>query len=76
MPHSGEGTLGRGNQPYKLDNMTLGKDFHDGVINPASASLSVSRVATIVANFGGGQEERLAAIVSSYANFIAILRWW
>ena len=28
VPHSDEGTLGRGNRPYELDNVTLGEDFH------------------------------------------------
>ena len=29
VPRRGEGTLDRGDQPYKLENMTLGDDFHD-----------------------------------------------
>ena len=30
----------------------------------------------IAAGFGGGQEERLAATVNSYSDFVASLRWW
>ena len=29
VPRSGDGTLGRGDQPYELDKATLGPDFHD-----------------------------------------------
>ena len=29
VPRSGEGTLGRGDQPYQLEDVTLGADFHD-----------------------------------------------
>ena len=29
VPRLGNGTLSRGDQPYKLENVTLGKDFHD-----------------------------------------------
>ena len=29
VPRSGEGTLGRGDRPYKLEDVTLGEDFHD-----------------------------------------------
>ena len=29
VPRSSEGTLDRGDQPYTLENVTLGKDFHD-----------------------------------------------
>ena len=29
VPRSGEGSLGRGDEPYELENATLGPDFHD-----------------------------------------------
>ena len=29
IPRMGEGTLGRGDRPYKLEDVTLGEDFHD-----------------------------------------------
>ena len=29
VPRLGNGTLSRGDQPYKLENVTLGRDFHD-----------------------------------------------
>ena len=29
VPRLGDGTLSRGDQPYKLEDVTLGKDFHD-----------------------------------------------
>ena len=29
IPRRGEGTLGRGDRPYKLKDVTLGEDFHD-----------------------------------------------
>ena len=29
VPRLGEGTLNRGDRPYKLENVTLGADFHD-----------------------------------------------
>ena len=29
IPRAGEGTLGRGDRPYRLEEVTLGEDFHD-----------------------------------------------
>ena len=29
IPRAGEGTLGRGDRPYRLEDVTLGEDFHD-----------------------------------------------
>ena len=46
VPHSGEGTLGRGNQPYKLDNVTLGKDFHDD-LRAQLAAVALAAVAPL-----------------------------
>ena len=48
--HSGEGTLGRADQPYKLENVTLGKDFHGDLRTQltATALAAVAPLATSV----------------------------
>ena len=42
LPRSGEGTLDRGAQPYTLENVTLGDDFHGDLVAQVSAAVLTS----------------------------------
>ena len=41
VPHSGEGTLDRGDRPYTLEDVTLGADFHDDLHSQLTATALV-----------------------------------
>ena len=43
IPRAGEGTLGRGDRPYRLEEVTLGEDFHDDL----HAQLTVLALAAV-----------------------------
>ena len=43
VPHLGDGTLDRGDKPYKLENVTLGSDFHEDL----RAQLSATAMAAV-----------------------------
>ena len=42
VPRSGEGTLGRGDEPYELDQATLGPDFHEDLRAELAAAALVA----------------------------------
>ena len=46
VPRSGDGTLGRGDRPYKLEDATLGPDFHDD-LRAELAALALAAVAPL-----------------------------
>ena len=45
VPRTGEGTLGRGDRPYMLENVTLGEDFHDD-LNAQLIAVTLATVST------------------------------
>ena len=46
VPRSGAGTLGRGDQPYQLEDVTLGADFHDD-LRAQLAAVALAAVARL-----------------------------
>ena len=42
VPRSGEGTLDRGDRPYRLEDVTLGADFHDDLRSQLTATALVA----------------------------------
>ena len=47
VPRTGEGTLGRGDRPYKLEDVTLGEDFHDDLADQLVAVALAAVVPTV-----------------------------
>ena len=54
VPRQGEGTLGRGDQPYTLEDVTLGDDFHDDLRAQLTA-IALAAVAPLADNEVLGQ---------------------
>ena len=54
VPRQGEGTLDRGDQPYKLEDVTLGEDFHDDIRAQLTA-VALAAVAPLADNEVLGQ---------------------
>ena len=75
VPRLGDGTLSRGDQPYKLEDVTLGKDFHDDLRAQLTA-LALASVAPLAETEMRGRilekelgkaTERLATLLQSSA---------
>ena len=54
VPRSGKGTLSRGDQPYRLEDVTLGKDFHMD-LRAQLTTLALTAVAPLADNEVRGQ---------------------
>ena len=54
VPRLGGGTLGRGDRPYKLEDVTLGADFHDD-LRTQLAAVALAAVAPLADNEVRGQ---------------------
>ena len=46
IPRAGQGTLGRGDRPYRLEDVTLGEDFHDD-LHAQLTALALAAVAPL-----------------------------
>ena len=55
VPRSGDGTLGRGDRPYKLEDVTLGPDFHDDL----RAQLTSAALTAVAPLAGSGARGRV-----------------
>ena len=74
VPRSGDGTLGRGDQPYKLEDVTLGPDFHDDL----RAQLTAAALTTVAPLAGSGSARpRVGARAGrGHGENYATSQWW
>ena len=72
VPRSGDGTLGRGDRPYRLDDVTLGADFHED-LRAELTSVALTAVAPLAGSKARGRvlvngleevTEKLATLLS------------
>ena len=54
VPRSGDGTLGRGDRPYRLDDVTLGADFHED-LRAELTSVALTAVAPLAGSEAQGR---------------------
>ena len=71
VPRLGDGTLSRGDQPYKLEDVTLGKDFHDDIRAQLTA-LALASVAPLAETEMRGRvlEKELGEVTEKLATLL------
>ena len=74
IPRAGQGTLGRGDRPYRLEDVTLGEDFHDD-LHAQLTALALAAVAPLSKTETRGRvleegltevSEKLATLLEGY----------
>ena len=71
VPRSGDGTLDRGDRPYKLEDVTLGADFHED-LRTQLAAVALTAVAPLADTDARGRilEQGLADATEKLANLL------